>query len=200
MLGSWDKSSAAGVNGASPLAHDLAANDLADSYMAFNTNYHDTGLFGVHFVSSKADHLDDVAYVVMRELSRLAVDVSDEEVLRGREQLKASLTLHLEGGTSAIAEDIGRQLLTYGRRIPRAELFARIDAVTPAVVNAVASRFIRDRDVVVAAMGPTQFLPDLEVNSSDLPPQCSATYFDDFPLSPVALLQWFRRRTFMMRY
>ena len=38
----------------------------------------------------------------MRELSRLAVDVSEEEVLRAREQLKASLTLHLEGGTSAI--------------------------------------------------------------------------------------------------
>ena len=47
----------------------------------------------------------------------------------------------------------------YGRRIPRAEMFARIDAVTPAVVNAVAHRFIRDRDVVVTAMGPTQFLP-----------------------------------------
>lgn len=81
--------------------------------------------------------------------------------------------LHLEGGTSAVAEDIGRQLLTYGRRIPRAEMFARIDAVTPDSVKAVAGRFISDKDLVVAAMGPTQFLPDLE---------------------------WFRRHAYFLRY
>ncbi len=29
------------------LAQIMATNKLADSYSAFNTNYHDTGLFGV---------------------------------------------------------------------------------------------------------------------------------------------------------
>lgn len=140
---------------------------------AFNTNYNDTGLFGIHFVSDNAMHLDDTAWVVMREFARLKYDVSADEVLRAREQLKSSLLLHLEGGTSAVAEDIGRQLLTYGRRIPRAEMFARIDAVTPDSIKAVADRFISDKDVVVAAMGPTQFLPDLE---------------------------WFRRHAYYLRY
>ena len=37
------------------------------------------------------------------------------------------------------------QLLTYGRRIPFAELFARIDAVDPSTVKRVANRFIYDR-------------------------------------------------------
>lgn len=32
--------------------------------------------------------------------------------------------------TAGIAEDIGRNLLVYGRRLPKAELFARIDAVS----------------------------------------------------------------------
>ena len=53
-----------------------------------------------------------------------------------RQALKSSLLLHSESSTSAAAEEIGRQLLTYGRRIPRAELFARIDAVDPATVKA----------------------------------------------------------------
>ena len=46
MLGAWDKNSGAGVDMASKLAQDVAANKLASSYMAFNTNYHDTGGWG----------------------------------------------------------------------------------------------------------------------------------------------------------
>lgn len=37
------------------------------------------------------------------------------------------------------------QLLTYGRRVPLAELFARIDAVEPEDVKRVADRFIYDK-------------------------------------------------------
>lgn len=46
MLGAWDKNSGAGVDMASKLAQKVAANKLAHSYMAFNTNYHDTGALG----------------------------------------------------------------------------------------------------------------------------------------------------------
>ena len=38
----------AGPNVSSELAQKCALNNLVNSYMAFNTNYHDTGLFGVH--------------------------------------------------------------------------------------------------------------------------------------------------------
>lgn len=37
------------------------------------------------------------------------------------------------------------QLLTYGRRIPVAELFARIDAVDASTVKRIANRFIFDQ-------------------------------------------------------
>ena len=43
------------------------------------------------------------------------------------------------------AEDIGRSLLAYGRRIPREELFARLDAVDQDTIRAVADRFIYDQ-------------------------------------------------------
>ena len=51
MLGAWDKHVGAGANMASPLAQRVAINGLCNSYMAFNTNYQDTGLFGVYAVS-----------------------------------------------------------------------------------------------------------------------------------------------------
>jgi processing peptidase subunit beta len=173
MLGSWDKHHAGGVNLGSPLAQRLAVNQLVSSYMAFNTNYNDCGLFGIHAVAEDAEHLDDMAWAIMKDVATLAYDVNAEDLLRAKEQLKSSLLLHVEGGSSAVAEDIGRQLLTYGRRVPRAEMFARIDAVTPDTVKAVGRRFITDQDIAIAAMGPTQFLPDYN---------------------------WWQRHTYLLRY
>lgn len=64
-------------------------------------------------------------------------------------------------------------MLAYGRRIPKAEMFARIDAVDAKAIKGVADRFIYDQDIAVAAMGDLTFLPDYT---------------------------FFRRRTYWLRY
>ncbi|KAJ6846584.1 putative mitochondrial-processing peptidase subunit beta [Iris pallida] len=171
MLGSWNKSMGGGKHMGSELAQKVAINEIAESMMAFNTNYKDTGLFGVYAVA-KPDCLDDLAFAIMSELSKLSYRISDADLIRARNQLKSNLQLHIDG-TSPVAEDIGRQLLTYGRRIPVAELFARIDAVDASTVKRVASRFIFDQDIAIAATGPITKLPDYN---------------------------WFRRRTYLNRY
>ena len=160
MLGAWDKSAPGAANAASPLAQSLHANELANSFMAFNTNYADAGLFGIHVSSDAKDQLDDAAFCVMAALRDLIYDPKPEDVVRAKQALKSSLMLHSESSTSATAEEIGRQLITYGRRIPRAELFARIDAVNVDTVKDVAFRYIRDECPAIAAIGPVQFLPD----------------------------------------
>lgn len=158
LLGGWRKSAGAGANIGSELARKVAANDLADSITAFNTNFTDTGLFGVYAVA-EPDRLEDLAYTIMNEMSRLTQDVSDVDVIRAQNQLKSCLVLHMDG-TSSAAEDIGRQLLTYGRRIPLAEFFARIDAVDVDTVKRVANHFMSDRDVAISGIGSIQRLPD----------------------------------------
>ncbi|CAN8269812.1 unnamed protein product [Cochlearia groenlandica] len=158
MLGSWNKNVGGGKHMGSDLTQRVAINEIAESIMAFNTNYKDTGLFGVYAVA-KADCLDDLSYAIMNEVTKLAYRVSDDDVTRARNQLKSSLLLHMDG-TSPIAEDIGRQLLTYGRRIPTAELFARIDAVDASTVKRVANKYIYDKDIAISAIGPIQDLPD----------------------------------------
>ena len=45
----------------SMLAQRVAINNLANSFMAFNTNYQDSGLFGVYAVVSKDQSVDDLA-------------------------------------------------------------------------------------------------------------------------------------------
>jgi processing peptidase subunit beta len=171
MLGAWNKSAGAGKHMGSEMAQKIGANELAESVMAFNTNYSDAGLFGVYAVA-KPECLDDLWYVIMKEFGRLIYRVDQDDVARARNQLKSCLLLHLDG-TSPVAEDIGRQILTYGRRVPLAELFARIDAVDADTVKRVASRFIYDKELAIAAMGPIQELRDYN---------------------------WFRRRTYWQRY
>ena len=129
--------------------------------MAFNTNYADTGLFGVHVSSDNLESLDDTAFAVMREFQNLIYCPEENDLARAKESLKSSLLLHAESGTSASAEELGRQVLTYGRSMSRAEMFARIDAVNIETIKSVAWKYIRDQEVAVAAIGPTQFLPDL---------------------------------------
>ncbi|KFM23147.1 putative mitochondrial-processing peptidase subunit beta [Auxenochlorella protothecoides] len=180
LLGAWEKNSGAGSEAASPLVQPLAVNGLANSFMAFNTNYHDTGLFGVYAVADNdADH-EDLAWTILHKITGLTYGVSQTDVDRAKNQLKASILFSGDGTTGtwdlvrcSMAEDIGRNLLVYGRRIPKAELFARIDAVDAAAVKDVAYRFFNDQDVAVAALGDTQFLPDYT---------------------------WLRRRTYWLRY
>ncbi|KAJ6795404.1 Uncharacterized protein M6B38_226555 [Iris pallida] len=170
MLGSWNKESGDGKHMGSELVQMIAINEIADSMMSFSTNYKDTGLFGVYAVA-KPDCLDDLAYAIMYAISKLSYRVLDADVIRAQNQLKSSLLR--TRWMSSLAEDIGHELLNYGRRIPVTELFARIDAVDTSTIKRVANRFIFDQDVAIAAKGPIKMLPDYN---------------------------WFRRRTYLLRY
>ena len=54
--GGWDKNSSVGKHATSKLTQTVASEGLADSFMAFNTNYHDTGLFGVYGVTDRCSY------------------------------------------------------------------------------------------------------------------------------------------------
>lgn len=136
----------------------MAELDLAHSYMTFNTSYKDTGLFGVYFVAPD-NKVEDAMWYTLDSLVRLCHSVTDEEVERAKTQLKANILIQLDS-FSNVAEDIGRQMLTYGRRMSNAELFLRIDALTTADVKATANKFINDEDHALAAVGPIFELPD----------------------------------------
>lgn len=158
MLGSYNRASGLGKNAASKMCQEVAEHELAHSITTFNTCYKDTGLFGIYAIAPD-NKLDDLMWYVMSNLVRLVHSPSDEEIERAKVNLKATMLMGLDGNSN-VAEDIGRQLLTYGRRMTPAEIFSRIDSVTAADVKATAAKFINDEDHALAAVGGIHELPD----------------------------------------
>jgi mitochondrial-processing peptidase subunit beta len=102
----------------------------------------------------------------------MAYDVDNGDVQLAKNLTKANY-LAMLSSSNGICEDVAKQLLMFGRIMPREEYFARIDAVTPEVVRDCASRRIQDQDMAISAVGELSFLPNYN---------------------------WFRRRSYWNRY
>ena len=141
MLGSWTKASTGGADSSSGMISNIAKQDLAESVQAFNTHYSDTGLFGVYAVAGQYD-LDNLIHEITHAMTGLAYNVDENLLNEAKNQLKISMLSQLDGST-VICEEIGRQMLTYGRRMHATEVIARIDAVDAEAVKATANRCAR---------------------------------------------------------
>ena len=146
IVGNWDRSMGASPLLSSRLSHIVSSNNLANSFMSFSTSYSDTGLWGIYLTSENITNLDDLVHFTLKEWTRMSTGPKDVEVERAKSQLKASLLLSLDG-TTAIAEDIGRQLVTSGHRFSPKQIENAVDAVSTDDVKRVAQKYLWDQDV-----------------------------------------------------
>jgi processing peptidase subunit beta len=128
----------------------------ADSFAAFNTSYRDTGLFGWY------GNCDEVAVEhmvgeLMFGCTSLAYSVTDEEVQRAKRELLTQVFGNMND-TTVLMEDLGRQLLVYGRRMEPREFIARLDKIDAEEVKRVAWRKLHDAEITVIGLGPTHGL------------------------------------------
>jgi processing peptidase subunit beta len=155
LLGTYDSKSAGNKHSAAPMVATLAKHPhVAELVQPFCTCYNDTGLFGVYVQAklSSAEDGSDLMQIIQDEMVSLTTGVSDDDLARGKDQLKFNMLQQMDG-TSPTAEEIGRQLLTLGRRMNLAETFERIDAIEVSDVSRVAENIIWDQEVSFAAVG-----------------------------------------------
>jgi predicted Zn-dependent peptidase len=124
---------------------------LAYAIDAFHWPFSDCGVFGISAGTAPED-VGELVEVALDCLSRAARDVSEVEVARARAQMKVGLLASLESPGGKL-EQMARQVLVFGRAIPREELARRLDAVSLADVRA-AGQALLDGVVTVAAVGP----------------------------------------------
>lgn len=159
IVGQWDRALGSASSSSFKLAREIHEDGIANSYMAFNTSYSDTGLWGIYMVSENVTHLDDVVFYALREWTRLCTNVLDSEIERAKTMLKANLLFSMDG-TSSIAEDIGRQIVTTRVRIEPTEAAKLIDKITPERVREVANKYLWDKELAMVAYGPIECVPD----------------------------------------
>ncbi|KAF2864846.1 mitochondrial-processing peptidase-like protein subunit beta [Massariosphaeria phaeospora] len=167
IVGNWDRTMGNSPYLGSKLSSLVAENNLANSFMSFSTSYSDTGLWGIYLVTSQVTTIDDLVHFTLREWTRLCMNVTSAETERAKAQLKASILLSLDG-TTAVAEDIGRQLITTGRRLAPEEVERVVGAITEKDVMDFAKRKIWDRDIAISAVGQIEGLLDYNRVRNDM--------------------------------
>ncbi len=125
---------------------------LAYSVYAYPSSYRDGGLMTI-YAGTGGEKLPELMPVLADELGKLCGRVDDDEMQRARAQLKVGLVMSLESSGARI-EQLGSQMLLFGRPLDIDEVLASVDRVDAAAVRRVAERVMRSAKPTVAALGP----------------------------------------------
>jgi len=131
---------------------------LCYSVYAFHWAFADSGIFGVA-ASTGENEVTDLLPVVLDELVKATETITDEEVVRVRNQIRAGLLMSLESPSSR-AGQLARQQILWGRPIPLQETVDRINRITADRVKHVARQLFDHGNVSLAGIGPVAKLPD----------------------------------------
>lgn len=125
---------------------------LAYSVYSYTSGFADCGLFGV-YAGCRPSQVHDVLRICRDQLDLVASEgLSDEEIGRAVGQLAGSTVLGLED-TGALMNRIGKSELCWGEQMSVDDMLARISAVTPDEVRAVARDVLGQRPSL-SVIGP----------------------------------------------
>jgi predicted Zn-dependent peptidase len=125
---------------------------LAYSVFSFSSQHADTGIWGVYAgcLPAKAD---EVLAICQDEIAKvISGGLTDDEMERGKGQLRGSIVLGLEDPSSRMSR-LGKAELVYPRLEPVEEILGSIDAVTHDDVREVAAAVLA-QPKTLAVVGP----------------------------------------------
>lgn len=146
---------------------------LCYSVYAFHWGFSDTGIFGVHAATGQ-NNLSELVPVIATELQKAGDRILQEELDRARAQYRAGLIMSAESPSSR-ASQIARQLLLFGRPIPKEELMERLSALTVGRLTDLSGRLFSTKPTL-AAVGPVGSLTSYESIASALPSSASVPH------------------------
>jgi len=138
---------------------------LCYSVYAFHWGFSDTGIFGIHAATGESD-LAELVPVIIEELKKSGERIEMSELDRARAQYRAGMIMSAESAASR-ASQIARQLLLFGRPIPKEELMDRLSALTVERLTDLSTRLFSTRPTITG-VGPVGSLAAFEEVSDAL--------------------------------
>jgi len=133
---------------------------LVYSIYNFMQSYVDSGSFAIH-AGTGPEQVAELVPVIAGEIHKLSGSVSMAEVIRARTQMRAGLMMSLESTTSRM-EQLGRQMIIFGRPVPHSEIMEKITMVDDVAVMRYLDRMLTDHKLTLAAVGPLAHLEDYD--------------------------------------
>ncbi|HLV85065.1 MULTISPECIES: M16 family metallopeptidase [Devosia] len=133
---------------------------LCYSVYSFHWAFADSGVFGVAAATGESE-VAELVPVVLDELKRATESITEDEVIRVRNQIRAGLLMSLES-PSARAGQLARQQILWGRPIPMQETVDRINAITARRVQDIAEQIFTQGAPTLAGIGPIGNLADVQ--------------------------------------
>ncbi|XP_068652064.1 mitochondrial-processing peptidase subunit alpha-like [Aristolochia californica] len=135
------------------------------SFSAFNSIYNTTGIFGIH-ATTGPEFAAKAVDLIARELIAVATpgEVNQLQLDRAKESTKSAVLMNLESRMVA-AEDIGRQILTYGERKPVEHFLKAVDEVTLKDISTIAQKMLAS-PLTMASWGDVLTVPSYNSVSS----------------------------------
>jgi predicted Zn-dependent peptidase len=116
---------------------------LAYSIFSFENRYIDTGVFGIYAACDDNDAKDVIA-IVREECEKIRINVEEEELIKAKAQMKASILMGLESSMSRM-QRLANQLMFLNEYIPPSEIAKKIDEVNLESVKNIAEKVFRTR-------------------------------------------------------
>lgn len=121
---------------------------------AYNHAYNDSGIFCIH-ASADPAALGELVEIIVNEFAIMVGQIGAVELERAKKQLQSMLLMNLEQ-RPVLFEDIGRQVLSNGKRRNAAYYIDAINKINVEDIHRAAQRMLRTR-ASIAALGKLVF-------------------------------------------
>ena len=126
---------------------------------AFTSSYTDTGIFGIYAGTGEKE-IKELIPVLCDELKNSPKSILENEIKRGKAQLKAGLMMGRESAFRR-CESAARQLLVFNRVIDPTETIKLIDMVSKESVEKIANQIVSS-PVTISSIGPIRKLETVD--------------------------------------
>mmetsp|Transcript_36212 Transcript_36212/g.35150 ORF Transcript_36212/g.35150 Transcript_36212/m.35150 type:complete len:204 (-) Transcript_36212:17-628(-) len=140
------------------ITHMMQRYNFVEGVSAVSSHFTDSGIFGIN-IQGPSSHSADLMYVVVEELNKLKLRITDEELSRCKNILKMNILMAMERKEDRL-EEIARNYMTF-KDLSFSQYCNKIDLVTTQDINRVAEKMLSKKPTLLVTGGAINLVPNI---------------------------------------